>query len=79
MKIEQARPTRYVVELHAYELAQLMAAARWAIEAGADDLPGEAIEDLQRIVASYDDELTKLGTESRPSGSNDLHGDPAPP
>lgn len=67
MKIERARPTRFVVDLHAYELANLIAAARWAIEAGADDLPVEAVEDLQRIVASYDDELTKLGTESRSS------------
>ncbi len=68
MKIERTRPTRYVVELHAYELAKLIAAARWAIEAGADDLPGEAVEELQRIVASYDDELTKLGAEPRSSG-----------
>jgi len=67
VKIERARPTRFVVDLHAYELANLIAAARWAIEAGADDLPVEAVEDLQRIVASYDDELTKLGTESRSS------------
>ena len=65
MKIERARPTRFVVELHAYELAKLIAAARWAIET--DELPSEAVEDLQRIVASYDDELTKLGTESRSS------------
>jgi len=67
VKIERARPTRFVVEFHVYELASLIAAARWAIEAGADDLPVEAVEDLQRIVASYDDELTKLGTESRSS------------
>ncbi len=56
-----------MVELHAYELANLIAAARWAIEAGADDLPIEAVEDLQRIVASYDDELAKLGSEPRSS------------
>ncbi len=68
MKIERVRPTRFVVEFHAYELAQLIAAARWAIEVGADDLPGEAMEDLQRIVVSYDDELTRLGAESRSSG-----------
>lgn len=67
MKIERARSTRYVVELHAYELAGLIAAARWAIESGADELPAEATEELQRIVASYDDELSKLGTESRSS------------
>jgi len=65
VKIERARPTRYIVEFHAYELANLIAAARWAIEAGADDLPGEAVENLERIVAGYDDELAKLGTESR--------------
>jgi hypothetical protein len=65
VKIERVRPTRFVVELHAYELANLIAAARWAIEA--DDLPSEAVEDLQRIVAGYDDELTKLRTESRSS------------
>jgi len=67
VKIERARPTRFVVEFHAYELAKLIAAARWAIEAGADDLPDEAVVDLEQIVASYDDELTKLGTESRSS------------
>ena len=67
MRIERTRPTRYVVDLHAYELANLIAAARWAIEARADELPAEAVEDLNRIVASYDHELTKLGTESRSS------------
>ncbi len=67
MKIERTRPTRYVVEFHAYELAQLIAAARWAFEARADDLPAEAMKDLERIVASYDHELTKLGAESRSS------------
>jgi hypothetical protein len=65
VKIERTQPTRYVVELHAYELAKLIAAARWAIEAGGDELPGEAVEELQQIVASYDDELTRLGAESR--------------
>ena len=67
MRVERARPTRYVVEFHAYELAGLIAAARWAIEAGADDLPSEAVVELKRIVASYDEEFTKLGAESRPS------------
>ncbi len=67
MRIEQTRPTRYVVDLHAYELANLIAAARWAIETRADELPAEALDDLTRVVASYDHELTKLGAESRSS------------
>ncbi len=64
MRIERTRQPHYVVELHAYELAHLMTAARWTLENGGGQLPPDAVKGLQRIVESYDEQLEKLGAES---------------
>lgn len=56
MKVERLRPQVLRLTLHAYELSALIAAARWATEKG--DPPTGSVEQLRRVLASYD-EATK--------------------
>lgn len=67
MRIERIRPTIFQVTVHAYELAALVAAARWVVEGAArglpdesQRLPNEAIDQLQQIVDSYDAAIRRL-------------------
>jgi len=55
MHIEHTRPTVLRLTLHAYELATLMAVARWAAEGASGELPKEAVEQLRQLVESYED------------------------
>ena len=55
MRIDQLRPAVFQVTLHAYELSALVAGARWATENG--DLPAEAQEQIEAVLADYDAEL----------------------
>jgi len=57
MRIDKLRPTVFQVTLHAYELSALVAGARWAAEQ--DDLPADAREQLEGVLADYDAELTQ--------------------
>lgn len=54
MQIEQVRPMVLRVTLHAYELASLIAAARWIVEGTEGERPDEAIKQLRRVIANYD-------------------------
>ena len=62
MKVERVRPSVLCLTLHAYELAALIAAARWAAEKGdgelpaesVEQLPAESVEQLRQVLASYD-------------------------
>lgn len=53
MKVERERPQILRLTLHAYELSALIAAARWTAEH--DELPAESVEQLRRVLASYDE------------------------
>lgn len=55
MQIEKHRPNVFEITLHAYELTALVAGARWAAENG--DLPADAREQLEDVLADYDAEL----------------------
>ena len=59
MRIDKLRPTVFQVTLHAYELSALVAGARWAAENG--DLPADAREQLEDVLAEYDAELSREG------------------
>jgi hypothetical protein len=59
MRIDKLRPTVFQVTLHAYELSALVAGARWAAENG--DLPADAREQLEDVLAEYDAEFTREG------------------
>jgi hypothetical protein len=55
VKLERARPSVLRLTLHAYELAALIAAVRWTVEKGEGELPEESVEELRRMLASYDE------------------------
>lgn len=60
MEIERLRPTVLRVTLHAYEMTALVAAARWALEGGDGELPSEARQQLEEVLANYDVERQQL-------------------
>ena len=62
MRIERIRSTVFEVTLHAYELAAVIAAARWVAEGADGELPAEAVEQLRKVLASYDAEAQRLGS-----------------
>jgi hypothetical protein len=53
--------------LHAYELATLVAAARWVVEGTQGELTSEAIDQLRKVLASYD--RASASSASRQSGT----------
>jgi hypothetical protein len=59
VKVERVRPTVIQVTAHASELAALVSAARWVTEGCPGQLPGEAVEQLRRVLANYDQALQK--------------------
>jgi len=70
MKLEQVRPGVLRVTLHAVELGSLIAAARWAVDGGREELPAEARAQLQDLLRRYESELARL---NRRASSSDGH------
>lgn len=62
MKVERVRPSVLCLTLHAYELAALIAAARWAAEKGDGELPEGSVEQLRQVLASYDEATRRTDT-----------------
>jgi len=60
MQIEQPRPTVYRVTLHTYELATLVAAARYVLDGKEGELTEEALAQLAQVMQRYDEALQKL-------------------
>ena len=60
MTIDRIRPTVYRVTLHAYELASLIAAARWVVEDAEGELPPEAVEQLRAMLERYEEEQRRI-------------------
>lgn len=60
MRLERRSPTVYLVTLHAYELATLISAARWAAEGGVGEMDTAARSQLQDLVAAYETALARV-------------------
>ncbi len=45
-----------------YELAAVIAAARWVAEGADGELPAEAVEQIRKVLTSYDAEAQRLGS-----------------
>jgi hypothetical protein len=60
VKLERRSPTVYRITLHAYELAMLVSAARWAAEGGVGEMSGEARAQLQDLVDAYNSVLAHV-------------------
>ncbi|MEU7134088.1 hypothetical protein [Streptomyces sp. NPDC046261] len=65
MQLEWARPGVLRVTSHAYEFAALVAAARYVAESAPDEMPDEALEELRRLLADYDAQLSGLLEKAR--------------
>lgn len=60
MRIEQMKSSTYRIRMHAYELASLVSAARWAVDGAEGELPQEARQQLSQILAAYDAEMKQM-------------------
>ena len=63
MRIQRLKPQLLRVDLHPLELASLVTAARWVVADGEGPLPDEALQELARVLASYDRELAAVHAE----------------
>ncbi|RIK43084.1 MAG: hypothetical protein DCC55_06775 [Chloroflexi bacterium] len=55
MQIQQIRPTLLQLTVHSFELATLVAAARWVAGGCEGELPPEAVEQMRQVLARYDE------------------------
>jgi hypothetical protein len=60
VELDRVRPTVLQVTLHAYELAGLMAAARYVVDSAPSEVPDGAREQLRGLLADYDEGLRRL-------------------
>ena len=60
MELERVRPTVLRGTFHAYELAALVAAARYVAETAPAELPAESLDLLRQVLEEYDREVAKL-------------------
>ena len=61
MQLERIRPNVLRLTLHTMELSSLVAAARLALDDPDGELPVEAREQLRQVLATYDDQVARLG------------------
>lgn len=61
MKIERLGPTALRLTLHAYEMAALAAAARWAADGAEGELKPAIRDQLAGVLDDYDDALRAAG------------------
>ena len=62
MELERVRPTVLRATLHAYELAALVTAARYVVDASPAEVPDAARDQLRGLLAKYDTEIHRLAT-----------------
>lgn len=60
MQLERPRPAVLRVTLSVYEMAALIAAARWTLEGGQGELTTEARDQLRQVLVNYDEATTRL-------------------
>ncbi|MDX1392817.1 MAG: hypothetical protein R3195_00430 [Gemmatimonadota bacterium] len=70
MKIERLRPTVLSVTLHAYEMAALVAAARWVADGAEGELSPEIRAQVHGVLASYDEALRGASGEPYSTGAD---------
>lgn len=60
MRIDRLRPTTFQLTLGAFELAALVAAARWVTGGAQGELTAEAQDQLRKVLESYDEQWKRL-------------------
>jgi hypothetical protein len=59
--VDRIRPTVLRLTADAAEVAALISAARWVIQGCPGRLTGEAVSQLRRVLADYDDAVPGVG------------------
>ncbi|WP_152627175.1 hypothetical protein [Streptacidiphilus melanogenes] len=62
MELERVRPLVLRGTFHAYELAALVAAARYVVDSAPAEVPQEGLDQLSRLLADYDQQVRELAT-----------------
>jgi hypothetical protein len=60
VKVEQVRPSVLRITLHVYEMAPLVAAARWVAENAKEEMPAESLEQLHLVLDRYDEAMGNI-------------------
>ncbi|MFI6446637.1 hypothetical protein [Kitasatospora sp. NPDC050543] len=60
MELERLRPTVLRGTFHVYELAALVAAARFVAQSEPDGVPAESVELLRQLLEDYDRQVRDL-------------------
>jgi Tfp pilus assembly protein PilN len=60
MELERIRPLVLRGTFHAYELAALVAAARYVVESAPAEIPTEALDQLNHLLTQYDQQVHNL-------------------
>jgi hypothetical protein len=60
MRVERLRPTTFQLTVGAFELAALVAAARWVTNGAKGELTPEALDQLRKVLESYDEQSQRL-------------------
>lgn len=78
MNLQQTGPGWLQLTLHAYELATLISAVRWAAEGGEGELNPEARAQLRLVLSTYEAELARAWERNVPRPSQWGQGDRRP-
>ncbi|MEZ0067812.1 hypothetical protein ABIA32_003828 [Streptacidiphilus sp. MAP12-20] len=60
MELQRVSPTVVRGTFHTYELAALIAAARYVAETAPEDVPSESLDQLRQLLSGYDQQVQKL-------------------
>lgn len=60
MKVQHLSPRVLQVTVHAYEMAALTAAGRWIVEGAEGELTPGIRDQLEKVLASYEEALEKI-------------------
>lgn len=71
MELERVRPTVLRATFHVYELAALVAAARYVTNAPPPEIPGESLEQLRDLLDDYDQQVRNLSAPPAPAPPGD--------
>ncbi|WP_438297273.1 hypothetical protein [Streptomyces sp. HUAS TT7] len=63
MELERIRPLVLRGTFHAYELAALIAAARYVVESAPAEIPTEALDQLNHLLTEYEHQVRNLSPQ----------------
>lgn len=71
MELERVRSTVLRATFHVYELAALVAAARYVTKSPPPEIPAESLEQLRQVLDDYDQQVRNLSAPQAPAQPQD--------